>query len=207
MQNYLAHMLWESRSNFRSLLGDCCEICLQMPFSLWAPLWMSSRKNQGLFVCLQKTSGTFHWLFYCCLSSTLFPYVFVNYCQLLTLAAFRIQHCLGVHCSWFPECMQKNGFNFTVVFTSVVGTASYLCVVLTGTWNPKGPDLSNCTSHWVNQLAQKVGWNLFIWCTLVTKDKTASINNSVSWNRLYYSVFIWNRKSYEHFVCKVFTKS
>ncbi|XP_064284582.1 adhesion G protein-coupled receptor L2 isoform X15 [Passer domesticus] len=36
------------------------------------------------------------------------------------------------------------------------GTASYLCVVLTGMWNPKGPDLSNCTSHWVNQLAQKI---------------------------------------------------
>ncbi|XP_010158456.1 PREDICTED: latrophilin-2 [Eurypyga helias] len=36
------------------------------------------------------------------------------------------------------------------------GTASYLCVVLTGTWNTKGPDLSNCTSHWVNQLAQKI---------------------------------------------------
>ncbi|XP_064928796.1 adhesion G protein-coupled receptor L2 isoform X18 [Columba livia] len=36
------------------------------------------------------------------------------------------------------------------------GTASYLCVVLTGTWNPRGPDLSNCTSHWVNQLAQKI---------------------------------------------------
>ncbi|XP_026709438.1 adhesion G protein-coupled receptor L2 isoform X19 [Athene cunicularia] len=36
------------------------------------------------------------------------------------------------------------------------GTASYLCVVLTGAWNPKGPDLSNCTSHWVNQLAQKI---------------------------------------------------
>ncbi|XP_061201170.1 adhesion G protein-coupled receptor L2 isoform X9 [Neopsephotus bourkii] len=36
------------------------------------------------------------------------------------------------------------------------GTASYLCVILTGMWNPKGPDLSNCTSHWVNQLAQKI---------------------------------------------------
>ncbi|KAA0701400.1 Adhesion G protein-coupled receptor L2 [Triplophysa tibetana] len=36
------------------------------------------------------------------------------------------------------------------------GTASYLCVLSTGTWNPKGPDLSNCTSHWVNQVAQKV---------------------------------------------------
>jgi len=45
---------------------------------------------------------------------------------------------------------------------SVVGTASYLCVLSTGTWNPKGPDLSKCTSRWVSQLAQKVGWNLLI---------------------------------------------
>ncbi|XP_077306501.1 adhesion G protein-coupled receptor L2 isoform X12 [Lithobates pipiens] len=36
------------------------------------------------------------------------------------------------------------------------GTASYLCQIATGTWNVKGPDLSNCTSHWVNQLAQKI---------------------------------------------------
>uniref|UniRef100_A0A8C1DPK0 Adhesion G protein-coupled receptor L2 n=1 Tax=Cyprinus carpio carpio TaxID=630221 RepID=A0A8C1DPK0_CYPCA len=36
------------------------------------------------------------------------------------------------------------------------GTASYLCVLSTGSWNPKGPDLSNCTSHWVNQVAQKI---------------------------------------------------
>ncbi|XP_066548291.1 adhesion G protein-coupled receptor L2 isoform X6 [Amia ocellicauda] len=36
------------------------------------------------------------------------------------------------------------------------GTASYLCVLATGAWNPKGPDLSNCTSHWVNQVAQKI---------------------------------------------------
>ncbi|XP_061739973.1 adhesion G protein-coupled receptor L2 isoform X4 [Nerophis ophidion] len=36
------------------------------------------------------------------------------------------------------------------------GTASYLCVLATGTWHPKGPDLSNCTSHWVNQVAQKI---------------------------------------------------
>ncbi|KAM4739058.1 adhesion G protein-coupled receptor L2 isoform 11-T12 [Anableps anableps] len=36
------------------------------------------------------------------------------------------------------------------------GTASYLCRLSTGDWHPKGPDLSNCTSHWVNQLAQKI---------------------------------------------------
>ncbi|KAJ8371789.1 hypothetical protein AAFF_G00302130 [Aldrovandia affinis] len=36
------------------------------------------------------------------------------------------------------------------------GTASYLCVLVTGAWNQKGPDLSNCTSHWVSQVAQKI---------------------------------------------------
>lgn len=36
------------------------------------------------------------------------------------------------------------------------GIASYLCTAVSGTWNPKGPDLSNCTSHWVTQVAQKV---------------------------------------------------
>ncbi|KAI4829297.1 hypothetical protein KUCAC02_023347 [Chaenocephalus aceratus] len=36
------------------------------------------------------------------------------------------------------------------------GTASYSCVLSTGAWHPKGPDLSNCTSHWVNQVAQKI---------------------------------------------------
>ncbi|XP_076149703.1 adhesion G protein-coupled receptor L2b.1 isoform X2 [Alosa pseudoharengus] len=36
------------------------------------------------------------------------------------------------------------------------GIASYLCSATTGAWNPKGPDLSNCTSHWVSQVAQKI---------------------------------------------------
>ncbi|XP_046707213.1 adhesion G protein-coupled receptor L2-like isoform X2 [Silurus meridionalis] len=36
------------------------------------------------------------------------------------------------------------------------GIASYLCTAASGTWNPKGPDLSNCTSHWVTQVAQKI---------------------------------------------------
>uniref|UniRef100_A0A7N6BTV6 Adhesion G protein-coupled receptor L2a n=1 Tax=Anabas testudineus TaxID=64144 RepID=A0A7N6BTV6_ANATE len=34
--------------------------------------------------------------------------------------------------------------------------SSYLCVLSTGAWHSNGPDLSNCTSHWVNQLAQKI---------------------------------------------------
>ncbi|XP_072543399.1 adhesion G protein-coupled receptor L2-like isoform X3 [Salminus brasiliensis] len=36
------------------------------------------------------------------------------------------------------------------------GIASFLCTAVSGTWNPKGPDLSNCTSHWVTQVAQKI---------------------------------------------------
>uniref|UniRef100_A0A3B1JGD7 Si:ch1073-186i23.1 n=1 Tax=Astyanax mexicanus TaxID=7994 RepID=A0A3B1JGD7_ASTMX len=36
------------------------------------------------------------------------------------------------------------------------GIASFLCTSASGTWNPKGPDLSNCTSHWVTQVAQKI---------------------------------------------------
>ncbi|XP_038159793.1 adhesion G protein-coupled receptor L2-like isoform X10 [Cyprinodon tularosa] len=35
------------------------------------------------------------------------------------------------------------------------GTATFLCTVM-GTWCSKGPDLSNCTSHWVTQVAQKI---------------------------------------------------
>lgn len=59
----------------------------ELPFG-WAP-----GKIKGfLFVCRNRLV-LFTWLFYCCLSSTLFPYVFVNYCQLLILVAFRIQHC------------------------------------------------------------------------------------------------------------------
>ncbi|KAM8850021.1 adhesion G protein-coupled receptor L2b.1 isoform 4-T5 [Spinachia spinachia] len=35
------------------------------------------------------------------------------------------------------------------------GIASFLCRAAGG-WCPKGPDLSNCTSHWVTQVAQKI---------------------------------------------------
>lgn len=41
------------------------------------------------------------------------------------------------------------------LFCGTAGIASFLCTVA-GTWCSKGPDLSNCTSHWVTQVAQKV---------------------------------------------------
>ncbi|KTF80894.1 hypothetical protein cypCar_00047456, partial [Cyprinus carpio] len=36
-----------------------------------------------------------------------------------------------------------------------LGIASYQCMADDVVWNPRGPDLSNCTSPWVNQVAQK----------------------------------------------------
>uniref|UniRef100_A0A8C2WUY2 Adhesion G protein-coupled receptor L1 n=1 Tax=Cyclopterus lumpus TaxID=8103 RepID=A0A8C2WUY2_CYCLU len=37
-----------------------------------------------------------------------------------------------------------------------LGIASFQCMVEQVMWNPRGPDLSNCTSPWVNQVAQKI---------------------------------------------------
>uniref|UniRef100_A0A3B4ADY4 Adhesion G protein-coupled receptor L3 n=1 Tax=Periophthalmus magnuspinnatus TaxID=409849 RepID=A0A3B4ADY4_9GOBI len=37
-----------------------------------------------------------------------------------------------------------------------IGVASYLCQGPEGYWDPQGPDLSNCTSPWVNQINQKI---------------------------------------------------
>ncbi|XP_030063036.1 adhesion G protein-coupled receptor L2 isoform X4 [Microcaecilia unicolor] len=66
----------------------------------------------------------------------------------------------------FCEADEKRGISWPQTQRGIIverpcpkgtrGTASYLCMVSTGTWNPKGPDLGNCTSHWVNQLAQKI---------------------------------------------------
>ncbi|XP_044201491.1 adhesion G protein-coupled receptor L3 isoform X8 [Thunnus albacares] len=37
-----------------------------------------------------------------------------------------------------------------------LGVATYVCVAHLGYWDPQGPDLSNCTSPWVNQIMQKL---------------------------------------------------
>ncbi|XP_042560812.1 adhesion G protein-coupled receptor L1-like [Clupea harengus] len=37
-----------------------------------------------------------------------------------------------------------------------LGIASYQCLLSPVMWNPRGPDLSNCTSPWVSQVAQKI---------------------------------------------------
>ncbi|XP_071264361.1 adhesion G protein-coupled receptor L3 isoform X2 [Salvelinus alpinus] len=37
-----------------------------------------------------------------------------------------------------------------------LGVATYVCVAQQGYWDPQGPDLSNCTSPWVNHIMQKL---------------------------------------------------
>ncbi|XP_061687116.1 adhesion G protein-coupled receptor L3 isoform X1 [Syngnathoides biaculeatus] len=37
-----------------------------------------------------------------------------------------------------------------------LGVATYVCVARLGYWDPQGPDLSNCTSPWVNHIMQKL---------------------------------------------------
>uniref|UniRef100_A0A674F7J4 Adhesion G protein-coupled receptor L3 n=1 Tax=Salmo trutta TaxID=8032 RepID=A0A674F7J4_SALTR len=40
--------------------------------------------------------------------------------------------------------------------TGTIGVAMYLCMGPEGYWDPQGPDLSNCTSPWVNVITQKL---------------------------------------------------
>ncbi|KAJ8357672.1 hypothetical protein SKAU_G00204660 [Synaphobranchus kaupii] len=66
----------------------------------------------------------------------------------------------------FCEAVQRRGISWPQTQRGVSverpcpkgtrGTASYLCVLVTGLWRQKGPDLSNCTSHWVSQVDQKI---------------------------------------------------
>lgn len=47
--------------------------------------------------------------------------------------------------------------SYPVCFTYLAGVATYVCRM--GYWDPQGPDLSNCTSPWVNHIMQKVSLN------------------------------------------------
>nr|XP_031539963.1 adhesion G protein-coupled receptor L3 [Vicugna pacos] len=37
-----------------------------------------------------------------------------------------------------------------------IGVSTYLCLAPAGIWDPQGPDLSNCSSPWVNHITQKL---------------------------------------------------
>ncbi|XP_041115515.1 adhesion G protein-coupled receptor L3 [Polyodon spathula] len=38
----------------------------------------------------------------------------------------------------------------------MIGVATFVCLAPDGYWDPQGPDLSNCTSPWVNQITHKL---------------------------------------------------
>lgn len=38
----------------------------------------------------------------------------------------------------------------------ISGVSTFLCLAPGGNWDPQGPDLSNCSSLWVNHITQKV---------------------------------------------------
>ncbi|RXM96971.1 Adhesion G protein-coupled receptor L1 [Acipenser ruthenus] len=46
--------------------------------------------------------------------------------------------------------------HFDVSVSLSLGIAAFQCMSSPVMWNPRGPDFSNCTSPWVNQVAQKI---------------------------------------------------
>ncbi|EPQ09369.1 Latrophilin-3 [Myotis brandtii] len=40
--------------------------------------------------------------------------------------------------------------------TGTIGVSTYLCLAPDGIWDPQGPDLSNCSSPWINHITQKL---------------------------------------------------
>lgn len=72
----------------------------------------------------------------------------------------------GTNCSVNPGHFKSLGVSWwmsalsnPVCFACLAGVATYVCVAHLGYWDPQGPDLSNCTSPWVNHIMQKVSPN------------------------------------------------
>ena len=64
------------------------------------------------------------------------------------------RHLKGLPVSWWMSALSH-----PVCFACGAGVATYVCVAHLGYWDPQGPDLSNCTSPWVNHIMQKVSLN------------------------------------------------
>lgn len=81
-----------------------------------------------------------------------------NSCCCGTFSILHRRFCIN---EWSAgDIVSEQGFGFSpnvgfFFLCAAAGTATFLCTVM-GTWCSKGPDLSNCTSHWVTQVAQKV---------------------------------------------------
>lgn len=58
--------------------------------------------------------------------------------------------------SSFPVFWRMSWLSHPVCSSCLTGVATYVCMPRLGYWDLKGPDLSNCTSPWVNHIMQKV---------------------------------------------------
>uniref|UniRef100_A0A667XF15 Adhesion G protein-coupled receptor L3 n=1 Tax=Myripristis murdjan TaxID=586833 RepID=A0A667XF15_9TELE len=73
-----------------------------------------------------------------------------------TLTPYTNRHRHTLHalcCSMNPRHLKSLR---PVCFACLAGVATYVCVAHLGYWDPQGPDLSNCTSPWVNHIMQKL---------------------------------------------------
>uniref|UniRef100_M4ACF9 Adhesion G protein-coupled receptor L3 n=1 Tax=Xiphophorus maculatus TaxID=8083 RepID=M4ACF9_XIPMA len=58
--------------------------------------------------------------------------------------------------SSFPVFWRMSWLSHPVCSSCLTGVATYVCLPRLGYWAPQGPDLSNCTSPWVNHIMQKL---------------------------------------------------
>uniref|UniRef100_A0A667YY03 Adhesion G protein-coupled receptor L3 n=1 Tax=Myripristis murdjan TaxID=586833 RepID=A0A667YY03_9TELE len=76
--------------------------------------------------------------------STKLPTIRVEYCNPLVMSDI----------SW-PKTKQGVMAKMSCP-PGTIGVALYMCMGPEGYWDPQGPDLSNCTSPWVNLISQKI---------------------------------------------------
>lgn len=68
-----------------------------------------------------------------------------------TICLVNPRHLKRLCVSWWMSVL-----SYPVCCACFAGVATYVCMAHLGYWDPQGPDLSNCTSPWVNHIMQKV---------------------------------------------------
>uniref|UniRef100_A0A8D1JT33 Adhesion G protein-coupled receptor L3 n=1 Tax=Sus scrofa TaxID=9823 RepID=A0A8D1JT33_PIG len=57
---------------------------------------------------------------------------------------------------WFKTRQGQTAKQPIPISSIILGVSTYLCLAPDGIWDPQGPDLSNCSSPWVNHITQKL---------------------------------------------------
>lgn len=79
--------------------------------------------------------------------------IFDRNCQAMSL--------LVCMCICLSECVFALCCVHVFLYYYFTGVATFNCLL--GYWDPKGPDLSNCTSPWTNHITQRVSKNMAPW--------------------------------------------